>query len=355
MTKIGLYGSGWRAEYFLRVARALPCQFEIVGVITTNEEKAAWFTQEFGVKCHKTLNEFSAAEAPDYMVVSVNASASTDITLRVLESGIPVLLETPAAPDLETLYRFNQSFHQKTKIQIAEQYPLQPMHKARLAFLRKGKIGTPSHVQISYTHAFHGMSIIRDYLNIGFENAEITAKKFTVPIVAGYTRTGEPAEEIIKEHTQTVAVFDFGRKTALFNHETDQHRSWVRSPIIQIKGERGEIFNNKIKYLADFKTPIESEFIRKDLGREENFEGFDLKGIFADGEWLYRNPYQGSRLADDEIAVAECMASMAEYVKGNTSRYGLPEASQDVYLSLMMDEAAKSGRPVRTETQLWAL
>jgi len=354
MTKIGLYGSGWRAEFFLRIAKFLPELFKITGVVTTNEEKAAWYTREFGVNCYKTPAQMLAT-SPDFVVVSIKASAAMDVSLSLLGQGMPVLLETPAAVNLESLRHFNNSLPKGAKIQVAEQFHFHPMHAARLAYLKQGKIGTPVHVQVSFIHAFHAMSLIRKFLNINFEDTEITAKTFKVPVVAGYTREGSPAEEVIVEKTQTVAVLDFGGKTALLNHEVDQHRSWVRSPIIQVKGERGELFCNKIKYLVDYITPIESEFIRKDLGREENFEGFDLKGVLADGEWLYRNPYQGSRLCDDEIAIATCLTAMAEYVKGGPAFYSLAEASQDTYLGIMVEEAAKAGRAISTETQCWAV
>jgi len=341
MTSFGLYGSGWRAEFFLRAAKALPQRFRCIGVITRNEEKARYFTKEFGVKCYTTAELLLTDNTPAFMVVSVNASVSTDITLGLLRKGLPILMETPPAPNLDKLKYLQNSMPKDALLQIAEQYPLQPMHMARLTFLRMGKLGTLQHAQISYTHGFHAMALMRRYLDIGIEDAKITAVSFPISVVAGYTRTGEPAEERIVEKQQTIALLDFGGKTGLLNFESDQHRSWVRSPIIQIKGERGEVFNHKIKYLQDFKTPVESDFIRKDLGREENFEGFDLKGIFADGEWLYRNPYCGSRLTDDEIAVAACMDGMVEYINGGSGFYGLHEAAHDLYLSIKINDAIK--------------
>ena len=350
----GLYGSGWRSEFFLRVAKLLPERFEIVGIVTRNKEKAAFFSQTFGVKCYETADRLLSVATPDFIVVSVNASVNVDITLDLLNKNIPVLLETPPAANLDTLIRFHKSLPTGARIQIAEQYPFQPMHLARSAFLETGKLGRIQHAQISYTHGFHAIALIRHFLGIGFENAEITATTFPTSVVCGYTREGEPTEETIAEKMQTVAVLKFGNKTGLLNFETDQHRSWVRSPIIQIKGERGEVFNSKIKYLQDYKTPIESEFTRKDLGREENFEGFDLKGVIGDGQWLYRNPYQGSRFSDDEIAVASCLDAMNDYVHGGASFYGLNEASQDFYLAALIDEAAKNGCTLRSETQPWA-
>ena len=352
--KFGLYGSGWRSEFFLRVAKLLPERFEIIGVVTRNKEKAALFNQNFDVKCYETADELLSVATPDFIVVSVNASVNVDVTLNLLNRNIPVLLETPPAANLDELTRFHKSLPAGAKVQIAEQYPFQPMHLARSAFLETGKLGLIQHAQVSFTHGFHAIALIRRFLGIGFENAEITATSFPVSVVCGYTREGEPTKETIAEKAQTVAVLKFGNKTGLLNFETDQHRSWVRSPIIQIKGERGELFNSKIKYLQDYKTPIESEFTRKDLGREENFEGFDLKGIIGDGQWLYRNPYQGSRLSDDEIAIASCLDAMNDYVCGGASFYGLDEATQDFYLSALIDEAAKNGCTIRSETQSWA-
>lgn len=353
-TTFGLYGGGWRSEFFLRVARALPDRFEVSGVITRDHEKAARFGRDFGVTRYGTAAELLSATKPLFMVVCVNGNVSADVALDLLRRRVPVLMETPPAPNLETLLRFHESLPKDARIQIAEQYPFQPMHMARAALLATGKIGAVQHAHVSCAQGYHAMALMRRYLGVGFESAEITAKTFPVSVVGGFTRQGEPTEERVIEHPQTVAALDFGGKTGLFNFEANQHRSWARSQIVQIKGERGEIFNDRLKYLLDFKTPMESEIARKDLGRSENLEGADLKGVFADGQWLYRNPYQGSRLADDEIAVAACLDRMAEHALGGPPFYGFAEAAQDAYLALMIDKAAKNGIALRAESQPWA-
>jgi len=349
--KFALYGSGWRSEFFLRVARALPQQFEVIGLITRGGEKAENQAHQFGVKCYKSVDELPVK--PMFMVVSVVWSVNVDISLDMLRRGIPVLLETPPAGDMASLLRFHDELPVGAKIQVAEQYPFHPMHMARLAFLDTGKLGAIQHAQISFSHGYHGIALMRKYLGIGFENATITATKFPVNVVGGYTREGPPKNETIQEKSQTIAVLNFGGKTGILNFESDQHRSWVRSYIIQVKGTHGEIFNSKIKYLHDYNVPIESEFVSKHMGQEDNFEGVDHKGIIGDGAWLYHNPYQGSRLVDDEIAVATCLDKMAEYVRGGEGFYGLDEASQDQYLSLLVDEAVAGGRAVCSETQKW--
>ena len=53
--------------------------------------------------------------------------------------------------------------------------------------------------------------------------------------------------------------------------------------------------------------------------------------------------------------MARALDKMARYVEGGESFYGLAEASQDQYLSLMVERAVASGDAVTTTTQPWAL
>lgn len=65
--------------------------------------------------------------------------------------------------------------------------------------------------------------------------------------------------------------------------------------MIQVRGERGEILNDRVTCLKDYLTPITYRLIRAQTGIEGNLEGFDLKGIQGNGDWVYRNPYRHVR------------------------------------------------------------
>jgi predicted dehydrogenase len=351
-TTFALYGSGWRAEFFLRVARALPYLFDLCGVVTRSDEKAERFGRDFGVSCYKSVDDLLKATRPDFFVVCLGGGVATDEAIKLSDSGFPVLMETPPAWDAPNLCRI---YTGRGRIQIAEQFHLHPMHIARLAFMASGKTGTPQHAQISFNHSYHGISLIRKYLDVGFENCEITATATPIQVVGGYTRGGPPEKEDLQTKTHTLATLRFeSGKTGLLNFETDQHRSWVRSPITQVKCTHGEIFNTTLKYLKTYNEPIETELVRHDMGREDNFEGFDLKGITGDGQWLYRNPFTGSRLIDDEISIAHLLAKMADYTQGGADFYSLAEGCQDQYLALLVQEAAATGGTLKSETQPWA-
>lgn len=356
MVRFGLYGSGWRSAFFLRVAAALPQMFQVAGLVTRDAEKATEMTQQFGVTCYPTVEALLQAQTMDFMVVSLNASVSVDASLALLRRDMPVLLETPVAPDMNSLYRFYEALPVGAKLQVAEQYPLQPMHQARLSIIKQGKLGAIGFVQMSNTHAFHAVALIRSYLGVGLdETAEITATSFPVAGVEGFMRHGVSPLEKVNQSTQQIAVLKFSSgKVGLLNHETGQHRSYVRSSIVQVKGERGEILNDQLKYLLTHETPITSHFDYKILGREDNFEGVGFKGIFVDNQWVYHNPYLNHRLSDDEIAVAQCLNNMAKYVLHNgPSQYGFAQAAQDTYLAHMVEQAIAQQAPLMTILQPW--
>ena len=153
---------------------------------------------------------------------------------------------------------------------------------------------------------------------------------------------------------QTISEFDFGDRFGIFDFSDAQYFSWIRSPRLLVRGEHGEINNNEVRYLLDFKSPITLDLRRDDTGQNGNLEGFYHRGILAGAEWVYRNPFPRARLSDDEIAVATCLKKMAAYAGGGPDFYSLAEASQDHYLSLMMEQAAQTELPVTTVPQPWA-
>ena len=47
---------------------------------------------------------------------------------------------------------------------------------------------------------------------------------------------------------------------------------------------------------------------------------------------LYKNPFPGARLSDEEIAVATCLVKMKDYVDGGDAFYSVKDAAFDCRL-----------------------
>jgi predicted dehydrogenase len=353
-TVFGIVGGGWRAEFYLRVARGLSDRFRVGGMVVRDESKGRILEEAWHIETYRTVDELLLIPGLKFVVVSVPWPVTPVMIRELARRGMPALAETPPAPDLEGLIGLQDLIEAKAKVQVAEQYQFQPLHAARQHIARSGRLGTVTQAQVSAAHGYHGVSLIRGLLGVTFESATIRAFEFVSPIVTGPGRGGPPAEEQLSNSRQVIAHLDFGDRLGVFDFTGDQYFSWIRSQRVLVRGDRGEINNGEVRYLKDFMTPVELELRRVDAGQDGNLEGYYHKGILAGVEWVYRNPFAPGRLTDDEIAIATCLDKMTAYAAGGPSFCSLADAAQDHYLGLMIDQAVKTGEKVIADRQPWA-
>ncbi|HEY5791995.1 MAG TPA: Gfo/Idh/MocA family oxidoreductase, partial [Chthoniobacterales bacterium] len=329
-------------------------RFSVAGLAGRDPAKTAAIARRFGITAHASVEELVRIGKPQFVVTSVPWAANPSLLRRLAEMGMPALSETPPAGSIPEMEELCELARQGAKIQVAEQYFLQPHHAARLAFIRGGKLGPVHQAQVSAAHGYHGVSLIRRFLGVGFENATIQAMICRSKMVEGPGRSGLPAEERMAEAEQVIATLDFGGKVGVYDFTGRQYFALIRDPRVLIRGERGEILNQSAVYLRDFRTPIRADFVRHSAGQQGDLAGHYLAGIQAGEEWVYRNPFAPARLFDDEIAIATCLEKMGQFAAGGEAFYPLAEACQDRYLDLMIAEAAAQGRRITTTTQAWA-
>lgn len=349
----GLIGGAWRGEFFLRIARDLPEQFPLAGVVVRNPEKRERLRAAWSVPVFATVEELLAKGKPAFVVTSVPWAANLPLLEFLAAQKIPVLSETPIAPALQDLHRVVELAKTGARIQVAEQYLFQPMHAARLKLIRDGKLGTLHEADVSFAHGYHGISLLRNYLQTGLRLPKVTARKFMSRIVAGPGREGAPKERTVADSGRVIAQLDFGDRLGIYDFTGDQYFSWIRSPRLMVRGEEGEINHDRVRLLQDFRTPVDFTLARQETGQEANLEGRHLRAVLGGGEILYQNPFAPARWNDDEIAVATSLAKMKTYAETGESFYGVAEACHDRYLDLLIEEAAETGKTVEATPQPW--
>ncbi|MDR4945221.1 Gfo/Idh/MocA family protein [Neobacillus cucumis] len=354
--RFGLIGSGWRAEFYIRIAKAVPEKFELTEVLIRDKEKGETFSKKFNVKVVNSLDELMKSN-PDYIVLSIKRGTVTDYLIDLFKKGIPVLCETPPGETIESLEDlWEQAKKYNAKIQIAEQYFLQPLYASWLKVIQDGKLGEIGNINISSLHGYHGVSIIRKFMNVGFDNCVIYGKRFSFDITETFGREGMvfDGETFSCTRDRLTLEFDNG-KVAFFDFsDPAQYHSFIRTRQLTVQGVRGEIDDLTIRYLTQENIPVTQELNRIDLGKYSNQEWSHF-AIMLGEEFLYKNPFANARLNDDEIAVGTCMLLMGKYLSTGNEFYSLDDALQDMYISLMMDEALKNpNKGVRTSTRPWA-
>ena len=353
--QFAIVGAGWRAAFYFQIARALPERFHVCAAVEPDETRAAAAKAAWGVETVPEIGDLKKIAKPDFVVLCLPQAILPEMIRRAVDEGYFVLSETFEAKTPAELESFYRSVSDPARVQVSEQYWYQPIHAARLALLKTGVIGTATQAQIAVGHGYHGTSLIRKYLGIAYENCRIGGKIFRNPIVRGPGRQGYPDHEELIEDQQQFAVFDFGGKWAVFDFTEEQYFSSIRAPRVLVRGERGELENNTVRYLTDFRTPVEYELHRMASGVNGSMGAPHIVGITAADRWYYQNPYGAARLSDDELAVARVLESMGAYVRGGEAFYPLEEGCQDQYLSIMMKKAFATGAAVETETQCWVV
>lgn len=352
----GLVGAGWRGEFFLRIARDLPERFPLAGVVVRDPAKRERFRAAWpSVRAFASVDELLGEAPPGFVVTSVGWSDNLPLIESLVAGGLPILSETPVAPALEDLHRVHALAASGARIQVAEQYLFQPLQAARLALARSGRLGTIHEADVSIAHGYHGLSLLRHYLDVGLQMPQrIQAKRFKSRITAGPGRAGGPEKESVTDSERVVAYLDFGDRLGVYDFAGDQYFSWIRSPRFLLRGEKGEINGTAVRLLQDYRTPVRFELIRRDAGTDGNLEGFHHQAILGGGEVFYENPFPGPRWSDDEIALATSLARMQTYVETGEEFYSVAAACQDRYLDLLVSEAAGSGAVVEPVPQPWS-
>ena len=348
MTTFAVIGAGWRAEMFWRLAAGLD-DLQCTGAVVRTP-------RELPVPTFGSLAECVAATSPDFVVTAVPWPVNPGVVTEAVERGLPVLAETPPAPDAAGLRELWSAVGESGLVQVAEQYLMMPSHAARAAAVRAGLIGTPTQVQVSSTHQYHAVSLMRGLLGVGRGPVTVRASRSTAPLVDPLTRYGWTDDPDPQPATTTIATLDFGDgRSGVYDFTDNQWHNQLRFRRLLVRGSHGELRDDEVIRLSEPRTLVRSPLVRRQTGYDLDLDGFDTDTITLGGEVLYRNPYPGRRWSDEEIAIATLLDATAAWVRGTApAPYPLADGAQDHLIALAVEEAADTDRTVTTGTEIWA-
>ena len=354
--RFAVVGTGWRSQFFLRLAQMAPEELHAVGVVTRTPERAAEVQAQWGVPGYLGLDELLAKDSPEFVVSSVPWAVTPQVVREAVAQRLRVLAETPPAPDADGLRALWADVGGSGLVQVAEQYLLMPGHAARMALLREGVIGKVTSVQVSSTHLYHATSMIRLMLGAGFDPVTVRASRFEAPLANPLSPAGWSGSGDTEPLGTTIATLDFGDgRSGLYDFTDNQWWNPLRARRVVVRGSRGEIVDDSVVRLLDPTTPVESRFARRQLGYDLNLEGVGVDTIAFEGRVLYRNPFPGTRFSDDDLAVATILRDTALWARDQApAPYPLADGCQDHLLGLAIEESARTGQAVTTAREAWS-
>lgn len=354
-----IVGSGWRAMFFVRIAKRYPELFQLKYLLCRMAEKAERIRREQGIPV-TTSPEVCQAACPDFVVVAVDKNTKFAVTKEWLKKGYAVLTETPAAlteEQLKELWRLHQS---GARLQVAEQYIRYPLIAAGLQAIKQGYLGEPHAVELSLAHDYHGISLIRHMLDFGLDApkkqtagmpmVKLWGRQYTFPVTETDSRYGPVTDGSIKERKRTRLTMEFANgKTAFYDFDGVQYHSFIRARHINVQGPRGEWNDTFVRYVDTAGHAVQTQLkpwldpAYAALATDELRERCQIwKPEVHMEDW------------QDEYAIATLMLDMGKWLDTGQEAYPLAEALEDAYLWLLMEKAVENpGQTITSQPHSW--
>lgn len=323
MLKYLIVGSGYRAEYFARIAAKRPALFQTM-FLCRAQEKAAAVSGRTGVPAVASLTE-ALAFRPDFVVVAVDRGHVADVTAEWAERGFAVVAETPVGSTPEQVDRIRALSESGAKIVCAEQYHRHPVMANGLRLVREGLIGEPRSLYLSLAHDYHGMSLIRQLLGTRGESYELQITRMNSPVVATDSRYGAILDgSTVPEERDIITITFSSGKTALYDFSPVQYRSYIRSRHLTLRGERGEWSDRVISYVDQDSRPQRAYLMADPPEAYRCLDSQSLRDLRR--TWT---PELFLDTEQDEYAIATILLDMADYLRGGPSPYPIDMALDD--------------------------
>ena len=332
-----IVGSGYRSEYFGRIAADHPELFRAM-FLCRSEEKAGLVTKNTGIPATTDIKN-AMAFAPDFVVVAVDREHVADVAEEWVLRGFPVVTETPVGSSVEKLKRIWELQETKgAKIVCCEQYPRHPVMKAGLDAVAGGLLGKPMSGYLSLVHDYHAASVLRKMMLTGGEEYVLHGERTDTPAAETDSRYGAFYDGRTGREVRDIVHISYASgKTAVYDFSPVEYRSYIRSRHISVRCERGEWSDRLLYYLDENNVP-QKTLITAQL--PEKYRALDTQTLRD-----IRRTWEPELQLDtkqDEFAIATILLDMGEYIAGGPSPYPLWEALDDGMFWIMVQEAVRN-------------
>ena len=323
MVDFVLFGTGWRAEFYMRIADASP-GFKLNAIYTRSEERRREIEKR-GFKVFTSIEE-TLSEDHDLAVIASGNEGLTALLEKLRDREV-IACETSflklADKELDYIstniygYALEQYWHTPLYASIKEALPL---------------IGAIDSVYLSALHNHHAASIAR-YI---FRDEKIkdirTLSETNAKCIKTGSRAGIERGNEIQEYKRKITQIEYESGRIFINDfSSNQYHSAIIPSRIEIRGVKGIITERGVTYVQEngYATTLPFVFHR---GSDKINEPMTLSHVTLGERTVFTNPFYPSLMNDDEIAIA----SMLKEIKEGKSTYNIKEAIEDAKLGKLL-------------------
>ena len=191
---------------------------------------------------------------------------------------------------------------------------------------------------------------MRVYLDADDEKAAIRATGDERDIINTGDRSGVLTDGKVGFEHRVYAQIAYGDgKLGLYDFSGTQYHSEIRSNLLRILGDRGEIFDDEVRWVPEDNRPMHAKLeYRRDVATGT------IRAIDFNGERIYENPFRCDvAMSEDDIAVSCVLRGMGEAVRTGKLFYPTAHCFRDAYHTWLLKEAERTGERMEAKEMPW--
>ncbi|MBP1996845.1 Gfo/Idh/MocA family protein [Paenibacillus eucommiae] len=150
MINIAVIGYGFRGKVLSNNILKLNENVRITAIMDTRNEEIRKDLGELAdpIRFYDTVDELLDHEKLDGVIISTRCSSHTRVAVKVMQKGIPCILEKPVATNMEDLMTLKSAYESSgTEVAVPFSLRLSPLGQAAKEIADSGKLGSIEHVQ----------------------------------------------------------------------------------------------------------------------------------------------------------------------------------------------------------------
>lgn len=315
-----LFGTGWRAFFYIRIAAVLPSLLSISSVCTHSEERKAELVGE-GLNAVTDVDEALCVKH-DAVIVASGKEGFLPLLEYLEKKGEKILTET----SFLTLSDTELSLAGRIRGCTLEQYLHTPLYSSVMKAAER--IGRISYFYLSGLHNHHAASVMKAV----FPDKEIDEVKRLLDSSFECLRTGDRSGLVRsgekEEYRRKITSVTFRTgEVFICDFSSGQYHSYILPGRIEIRGERGVVTERGVTYIDKDGYPVSEEFVfHREYGKCGHYP--TLSHVTLGSRRVFTNDFYPAVLSDDEIAIA---AMLEEYRDGRLF-YSIKDGADDARL-----------------------
>ncbi len=237
--RVGIVGAGKRVHDMYAPVLAANQDVEVSGFWNRDAAKGQKLTDAFGYQRYSDLDKL--AKESDALVIVVNSGALTEVTLRCIDYGKPLMAETPVwTKDVPA-----KAEKKGVPLQIAEQTPWLPSEQFKVEMMGFRAFGKPHTVVNDFrTFEYHGLAQLRRYIGFDKVPIEVCGMSHGVPMAPFKDGNGVEQRGHIENWESGQIRFASG-ELAVYNFSSLYNRCQYRKPrSLRVYTDRASIVND---------------------------------------------------------------------------------------------------------------